>query len=170
MGVIGAGLAGKPQYVLHPLRAATRARRLLPGGRPRAGLMTAALPWGLWLTVSELDAIGYSIRVGRVFDPCVTETLHRLIDFGDVVADVGANIGYLTSLAAVRAGPAGRVHAFEPQPQVLSLLQARPLRSFWPREDPRGPQVPGQHGPGADSADGRRTGVRRWGEGRWRAG
>ncbi len=75
-------------------------------------------------SVHESDAIGYSILVGRVFDPCVTETIHRLIEPGDVIIDVGANVGYLTSLAAVRAGRAGRVIAVEPHPTVFELLRA----------------------------------------------
>jgi FkbM family methyltransferase len=84
----------------------------------------AGLPWGVDLTVHESDAIGYSILVGRVFDPCVTEAIHRLIDPGDLVVDVGANVGYFTSLAVARAGHSGRVVAVEPQPSVFELLQA----------------------------------------------
>lgn len=116
-------IASKPQYVLHPLRALRRAGRLISGPRTGGDLRVARLPWGLELGVLESDAIGYSILVGRVFDPCVTETLHRLIDPGDVVVDVGANIGYLTGLAAVRAARSGRVIAFEPQPAVFDLLR-----------------------------------------------
>ncbi len=42
---------------------------------------------------------------------------------GDVVADVGANIGYYTVLAAMRVGPQGKVHAFEPDPVAFELLK-----------------------------------------------
>jgi FkbM family methyltransferase len=110
--------------VLHPLRALRRAGRLV--AKPRAGNepRVARLPWGLDLTVHESDAIGYSILVGRVFDPCLTEAIHRLIDPGDVVIDVGANVGYVTSIAAVRAGRSGRVVAVEPHPAVFELLSA----------------------------------------------
>src|SRR3954465_296715 len=81
------------------------------------------LPWGLPVEVDTGDAIGFSIVAGGVFDPCVTETLHRLIDPGDVVADVGANLGYMSSLAAARVGPEGRVLAFEPHPRAYELLE-----------------------------------------------
>lgn len=114
-------LASKPQYALHPLRAMRRLTSKPPVG---GGLKVARLPWRVDLIVSESDAIGYSILVGRVFDPCVTETIHRLIDPGDFVVDVGANVGYLTSLAAVRAGPRGRVVAVEPHPTVFELLSS----------------------------------------------
>jgi FkbM family methyltransferase len=37
--------------------------------------------------------------------------------------DVGANIGYLTGLFAIRVGLAGAVHAFEPHPKVQETLK-----------------------------------------------
>lgn len=40
--------------------------------------------------------------------------LAALIHPGDVVWDVGAHYGYVTLLAARRAGPSGQLHAFEP--------------------------------------------------------
>ncbi len=42
---------------------------------------------------------------------------------GDVVADVGANIGLMTIFMAGKAGPSGKVFAFEPSPGNVSLLQ-----------------------------------------------
>jgi FkbM family methyltransferase len=121
MRVLPSRLADKPQYVFHPSRAV---RRLMHGFTDTAGRREVTeLPWGLPLEVRMSDSIGFSIVAGRVFDPCVTETLHRLIDSGDRVADVGANVGYLTSLAAVRAGRDGQVIAFEPHPQVYELLE-----------------------------------------------
>jgi FkbM family methyltransferase len=81
------------------------------------------MPWDLPLEVEASDAIGFSIVAGRVFDPCVTEVLHRLIEPGETVADVGANLGYMTSLAAARVGAAGKVLAFEPHPRAIELLE-----------------------------------------------
>ncbi len=53
----------------------------------------------------------------------MSEVLARLIDPGDTVVDAGANVGYMTVLAAAAAGPTGRVVAFEPHPewQVLRM-------------------------------------------------
>lgn len=46
----------------------------------------------------------------------VQEALRRLVAEGDVVYDVGANLGFFTLLGARLAGPAGHVYAFEPEP------------------------------------------------------
>jgi len=45
-----------------------------------------------------------------------------LVRRGDCVIDVGANLGYFTLLSSCLVGREGRVHAFEPSPQILRLL------------------------------------------------
>jgi FkbM family methyltransferase len=121
MRLIPAAISSKPHYVFHPRRALRRMRYRAPEGpAPRK---VTELPWGVPLEVSMGDSIGFTIATAGVFDPCVTETLHRLIDPGELVADVGANVGYMSSVAAVRTGPGGRVLAFEPHPQVFELLE-----------------------------------------------
>ena len=132
MRPLPARLNNKPQYVLHPMRAARRVLRRSPLPARDGVRAIAPLPWGLSLELYPADAIGYSILTGGVFDPCVTETLFRLIDPADTVIDVGANIGYLTSLAAVRAGVRGSVLAYEPHPSVFELLAANAAR--WQRK------------------------------------
>jgi FkbM family methyltransferase len=42
---------------------------------------------------------------------------------GDTVLDAGANVGYMTLLAGVATGPSGRVIAWEPHPELFSVLQ-----------------------------------------------
>jgi FkbM family methyltransferase len=42
---------------------------------------------------------------------------------GDVVYDVGANVGFYTLFAARRVGGGGRVYAFEPLPRNLTFLR-----------------------------------------------
>jgi FkbM family methyltransferase len=48
--------------------------------------------------------------------------IRRLLAPGDHFVDVGANIGYLTLLAAKLVGAGGRVDAFEPQPDNRQRL------------------------------------------------
>jgi FkbM family methyltransferase len=52
-----------------------------------------------------------------------------VVSKGDVVIDIGANVGYYTRLFADLVGPAGEVHAFEPVPSTFELL-AKDIRRF----------------------------------------
>ena len=49
--------------------------------------------------------------------------LQALIDPGMTVADVGANVGLLTLACARAVGPAGQVHAHEPEPGPRRQLE-----------------------------------------------
>lgn len=49
--------------------------------------------------------------------------LLRFLEPGMAVADVGANIGYYTTLFARAVGPSGRVTAFEPDPLPRAYLE-----------------------------------------------
>jgi FkbM family methyltransferase len=48
---------------------------------------------------------------------------NTLVRPGDVVFDVGANVGYYTLLGSVLAGPEGKVFAFEPLPRNVSIVR-----------------------------------------------
>jgi FkbM family methyltransferase len=52
----------------------------------------------------------------------VVNAMHRFLRLGDVFLDVGANIGYLSAVAAGLVGPQGQVHAFEPVPAYFERL------------------------------------------------
>lgn len=67
-------------------------------------------------------ALSSHLMLDGYWEMWVTETLASLIRPGMVVADVGANIGYFTLLMAELVGPSGRVHAFEPNPRLVELL------------------------------------------------
>lgn len=55
--------------------------------------------------------------------------LRRLIKPGSHIVDGGAYVGYFTTLAAMLAGEAGRVDAFEPLPQTHHRLAANVARN-----------------------------------------
>ena len=63
-----------------------------------------------------------SYIVSSGWEDMTTQMYKDVIREGDVVLDLGANIGYYTLLAARLAGPKGRVYAFEPEPLNYSLL------------------------------------------------
>jgi FkbM family methyltransferase len=64
------------------------------------------------------------IREHGVWEPYETSLVLRLLQPGDVFVDVGANIGYFSVLAASLVGDAGKVFAFEPDPDNFQLLCA----------------------------------------------
>jgi len=57
------------------------------------------------------------------FEPSGTAVVRRLVKPGDVVFDVGANVGYYTVLMAKLVGEGGRVVAFEPTAHYRSVLE-----------------------------------------------
>ena len=59
---------------------------------------------------------------GRLYEPGASRVVASLGP-SDVFIDVGANEGYFTILAAMSIGGAGRVHAFEPNPEARAILE-----------------------------------------------
>lgn len=100
----------KPWFVFRPQQILLRLLRQFQ--QPQDAVVT--LPWGLPLAIHPRQSIGRAIWHTGLYDLVVTEALHRLITPGAMCLDVGANIGCLTGLMAMRAGKAGRVMAFEP--------------------------------------------------------
>ena len=70
--------------------------------------ITASSNHGCWLGTYELHK---QLQVATSISPGMT------------VYDVGANVGFYTLLASVLAGPAGKVHAFEPVPRNFEILE-----------------------------------------------
>ncbi|NMJ40416.1 FkbM family methyltransferase [Roseomonas sp. JC162] len=62
----------------------------------------------------------------------LTEFIWRNVKPGEVALDVGANHGYYSVLMADLVGPEGGVHAFEPNPRLLDLMERTfALNGFW---------------------------------------
>lgn len=82
------------------------------------------LKLGLDETLSNEATILSFIRNGMLYEPDVSTVMLRTLAPGDLVVDVGANIGYFTSLAALLVGPRGQVLAFEPDADNVARLEA----------------------------------------------
>lgn len=76
-------------------------------------------PWG---------AQAYAVLTGT-HEVQVQEALRRSVGAGDVVWDVGANIGALSLVAARIVGPAGRVIAVEPEAGCAAAIRAGAARN-----------------------------------------
>lgn len=60
--------------------------------------------------------------LSRVHEGSTTEMFKEVVKEGDVVVDLGANMGYFTLLAARLIGRKGKVYAFEPEPINYGVL------------------------------------------------
>jgi FkbM family methyltransferase len=95
------------------------ADRLRQSGSPFRRVMIGDM--SLILDVTEFTTS--PLYFGNIpYEPMTTEYLHRYLRPGCVFADVGANHGYFTVLAAGLVGERGRVFAFEPNPPVYERL------------------------------------------------
>ena len=75
--------------------------------------------WNLELS----EAIDLMIFLQGSFEPTTTRAYEKIVHPGDVVLDLGANIGAHTLPLAKLVGPTGRIFAFEPTNYAFTKLQ-----------------------------------------------
>lgn len=110
-----------PAYIYNPKQVLIRLRRQFK--RPTDSDIVR-LPWGHRIAVNSNDFIGRAIASHGIHEIDVCEAIARLVREGDTVVDVGANVGFITSLLAKAVGKTGHVLAFEPHPELYSRLRA----------------------------------------------
>lgn len=111
----------KPEYLIRPKQIIFRVVRNL--FLTKQGFKIVKLPWGCKIKIRVNDDIGSAIWYLGVYELVVSEVLWRFTNPGDIAADIGANIGHMTSLFAVRVGTKGKVYAFEPHPRIFNELE-----------------------------------------------
>ncbi|MFV3126268.1 FkbM family methyltransferase [Niveispirillum sp. KHB5.9] len=75
------------------------------------------------MACDERDLIQNCIIHFGVWEPEVSAQFEASIRPGDVVVDIGANVGFFTLLAAHLTGSTGAVIAIEASPRIAALLQ-----------------------------------------------
>jgi len=65
---------------------------------------------------------------GRRYEAALEKAMQAVIRPGDVIWDVGANIGYFSTRFAQWTGPQGSVYAFEPAPDIAARLKRATAR------------------------------------------
>jgi FkbM family methyltransferase len=92
--------------------------RLKPGGVVLVDIQ------GRKMFVDSRDSgVAFRLLSLQTYEPELTKLFEQMVKPGDVVVDVGANIGYFTLLASKLVGERGRVYAFEPAPETFALLK-----------------------------------------------
>lgn len=116
-------------------------QRLRWFGRRLKGLLNPtvgrAVPWESPATIDSLPVVAiheneFVIRIDRSdslgllrqpFEIDEVNLVRQLLGPGQIVLDIGANIGYYTLLFSRLVGPSGNVHAFEPDPSNCAILR-----------------------------------------------
>lgn len=87
--------------------------------------------FGRTMLVNPSDQIGNVLLFSpQWYDPLERSLLARLLQPGDYVVDVGANIGAYTLLFAGMVGPSGSVTAIEAEPRNMQKLRHNIARNF----------------------------------------
>lgn len=77
---------------------------------------------GRTLVIDPSSQTYFTVYFLGEYERAVTRLVTSLVKPGDTCLDIGANIGWYTTLLARVVGGAGAVHAFEPVPDVFARL------------------------------------------------
>lgn len=80
----------------------------------------------MYLNIKEKDLTMrrtfQAYALGFIHEETTTKLFKKIVKEGNIVVDLGANIGYFTLLAAKLVGKRGKVFAFEPEPKNFYYL------------------------------------------------
>ncbi|GHU18728.1 hypothetical protein FACS189472_07470 [Alphaproteobacteria bacterium] len=76
---------------------------------------------GLWIATIENDFVSSHIEYTSVWEPHVTDYLVKNVKQSDTIIEIGANIGYYTTLLAKLVSKNGKVYSYEANKEVYDL-------------------------------------------------
>jgi FkbM family methyltransferase len=92
---------------------------LLLGRKQKPRRILGGLACGYRINVSPAENLSYLLGTNERH---LQRVIRQFVAAGDVVYDIGANIGYVSLSLAKRVGPRGRVIAFEPFPRTIAAF------------------------------------------------
>lgn len=75
------------------------------------------------IATHENDLIGKILNRDLIWEPHNIALMRKYINEGDVVLDIGANIGFFSVVLSKIVGDGGKVHSFEPVLENFKLLE-----------------------------------------------
>ena len=90
---------------------------------PNSGVAWTKVYGGCEIAAPLDDYVGRLTYYFGDLDRKITWACSRLVRPGDVVLDIGANIGLVTFILSSIVGSEGLVHAFEPNPEMCLLIE-----------------------------------------------
>ncbi len=104
-------------------RLGSLAARLFEAGELPGARRTVATRQGFRMSLDLRQLVDRAIYCQGEWEPLETALFAQILRPGDRVADVGANIGWFSLLAARLVGPGGQVDSFEANRDTFALLQ-----------------------------------------------
>ena len=137
----------RPEYVFQPKQFLKRSLLQLSSEKNEQNVI---LPWGTQFKVSlkSNNKVSHSLFLQGIYDLSLTEAIFRLLMPDETALDIGANIGYITSLMANRVGKYGQVYCFEPNPKVYEELCETIRNQGWNHVTPSSLALSNQSGSG----------------------
>ncbi len=72
--------------------------------------------------IDPVSSLGADVCSTGAYEPGMRRNIETRLETGGTFVDLGANEGYFTVVAGLRAGPSGRVLAIEPQTRLLPVI------------------------------------------------